>query len=135
MNLSFLDLRRKPRKLLEALKRRENITLSRRGEEIARIVPLEAPGETVTLTTAQMPSHSHDLKARDAGGDSSQPESHAIAKDGAAWTADFNTNPPDAAMHSSSIPNVGGGQGHNNLQPYLVVNFVIALQGLFPARN
>ena len=41
MKITFLDLRRKPQKLLEALKRREDITLSRRGKDIARIVPFD----------------------------------------------------------------------------------------------
>ena len=36
---------------------------------------------------------------------------------------------------ASTVTNAGGGQGHDNMQPYLTINFVIALQGLFPSRN
>lgn len=38
-------------------------------------------------------------------------------------------------MRSGTVTNAGGGQAHNNMQPYLTLNFCIALQGLFPSRN
>jgi microcystin-dependent protein len=38
-------------------------------------------------------------------------------------------------MHPSAVTNVGGSQPHNNMQPYLVLNFCIALQGIFPSQN
>ena len=39
------------------------------------------------------------------------------------------------ALRSGTVANAGGGQGHENMQPYLVVNYVIAIEGLFPSRN
>lgn len=53
MKLSFLDLRKKPGKLLEALERREKVTLSRRGKAIARVLPLD---EKKDLSTAEHPA-------------------------------------------------------------------------------
>ena len=41
----------------------------------------------------------------------------------------------DGAMHPSSVSSFGGGQAHDNMQPFQVVNYIIALQGLFPSRN
>ena len=41
----------------------------------------------------------------------------------------------DASFNAAAIANAGGGQGHENMQPYLALNFCIALQGLFPSRN
>jgi microcystin-dependent protein len=42
---------------------------------------------------------------------------------------------PNNAMHPQSLTSVGGGQPHDNMPPYLVLNFVIALVGIFPTRN
>jgi microcystin-dependent protein len=50
-------------------------------------------------------------------------------------TNPYSTVGPNAAMHASSLTSVGGSQAHGNMQPYLVLNFCIALQGIFPART
>jgi microcystin-dependent protein len=47
----------------------------------------------------------------------------------------YNTAAPNTALHPASISNVGGSQPHQNMQPYLTLNFCIALQGIFPSRN
>jgi microcystin-dependent protein len=90
--------------------------------------------ETSTLSVSQMPAHKHGVRASSSAGNATTPAGHLL---GAEAT-------PDAAYHSAdagtlvglrSITNVGGSQAHENMQPYLAVNFCIALQGLFPSRN
>jgi microcystin-dependent protein len=93
--------------------------------------------ETVTLTTAQIPSHTHTARASDTEADSSDPAGHILAEVPSAFGGAFLYH--DAAnlgtLHSGSITNTGGSQPHNNMQPYQVVNFIIALTGIFPSRN
>ncbi|KPM48820.1 phage tail protein [Jiulongibacter sediminis] len=95
----------------------------------------ESGGEqNVTLTTSQIPSHSHDLAASSEKGNSVSPLSGVSA-----------TTENKANIYSSSDTNIvnvendgeqfGGGQGHNNMQPFLAVNFIIALVGLYPSRS
>ena len=90
--------------------------------------------ETHTLTAAEMPAHTHQLMASRGGADSSRPANALPAEsDEPAYRAG-NTMVP---LHSSAVGNasVGGNQPHDNMQPYLVLNHIIALQGLFPSRN
>jgi microcystin-dependent protein len=47
----------------------------------------------------------------------------------------YSSAQPDAIMNPASISNAGGSQPHTNVQPYLVLNFIIALQGIFPSQN
>ena len=47
----------------------------------------------------------------------------------------YTRNAPTGSMHDSAIVPTGGSQAHNNMQPYLVINFCIALQGIFPSQN
>lgn len=85
--------------------------------------------ENVTLTSAQMPSHDHSLVA---GSNDSQksPSGGLLANRG-----EYSSNSPGATMGSSAIQNTGGSQSHTNIQPYQCVNFIIALQGVFPSRS
>ncbi len=88
--------------------------------------------ETHTLTLPRMPAHSHTVGASS----STTPNRESLS--GAVWSSGSNqyTNAtPDATMNTDNVSEVGGGQSHPNMQPYLVVNFCIALQGLFPSRN
>jgi microcystin-dependent protein len=87
--------------------------------------------ENHTLTVAEMAAHNHPAQAN-----SGNPNTGPIA--GNLWcaeTAAAYATAPNAAMNSSAIGNTGGGQAHANVQPYLVLNFCIALQGIFPSRN
>jgi len=94
--------------------------------------------ETVTLSTAEMPAHSHPLAASGQVGTAKTPIGNFIAgvhatdaEDGAAAFSPSMTG----QMGQGSIGTSGGSQPHTNLQPYLCVNFIIALQGIFPSRN
>jgi microcystin-dependent protein len=89
--------------------------------------------ETVTLAAAQIPGHTHPVKASSGAADSSQPGGRALARS----AGHIYTAKPDAStvMNADMLGDAGGGQPHENIQPYLAVNFCIALAGIFPARN
>ncbi len=91
----------------------------------------KAGEETVPLTAAEIPQHKHVLNASNSGNDAI-PASNFPANAG----SDLYTAPNNLVnMNSAAITNTGGSQGHENMQPYLTLNFIIALQGLFPSRN
>lgn len=88
--------------------------------------------ENVTLTTAQIPSHSHTVNCSNVVGTQTSPA-------GKFWAQDSNgnvvfSNAGGATMAATAVGNTGG-QPHPNMQPYLVVNYCIALQGIFPSRS
>ncbi|MCB1809732.1 MAG: phage tail protein [Candidatus Competibacteraceae bacterium] len=87
--------------------------------------------ETHTLSAAEMPQHTHVLKASNTDANANDPTGHVLSR-----TLNFFASPGSTTeLRSGSVLNVGGGQAHENMQPYLAVNFCIALQGLFPSRN
>lgn len=90
--------------------------------------------EDVSLTSAQIPPHTHSVTATSDGAESPAPNDQFLAQSPA--TDRLYAAPADlAAMDGVSIANVGGGQAHNNMQPYLALSFCIALQGVFPSRD
>lgn len=88
--------------------------------------------ETVTLTTNQIPSHNHSLEGSRGTADSNNPTNNYL---GVPSSPIYENNPPNVTMGGASIANTGGGQSHNNMQPFQVVNFIIALEGIYPSRN
>ncbi|MDE2388454.1 MAG: phage tail protein [Betaproteobacteria bacterium] len=89
--------------------------------------------ENVTLTTAQIPPHSHTANCSNAAGTQTSPA-------GKFWAQDSNGNvvfssAGGATLAATAIGSAGGSQPHPNMQPYLVVNYCIALQGIFPSRS
>jgi microcystin-dependent protein len=95
----------------------------------------QAGGEAQhTLIAAELPAHVHAATARAQAGDNPSPA-------GRAWgqhPVDKTYAPASAAlvgMSPQALAAAGGGQPHENWPPYLVLNFVIALQGIFPSRN
>ena len=89
--------------------------------------------ETVALVAAQMPGHAHPVKASSSAADSDQPQGRALARS----ASHIYTAKPDTStiMNADMLGDAGGSQPHGNIQPYLAVNFCIALTGIFPARN
>lgn len=87
--------------------------------------------EEITLTSAQIPSHTHTLLANASPGTEASPQGHVLAKTttGFLYIAE---NPTDS-MASTAIGSTGGSQPHTNFQPYLCVNFIISLFGIFPS--
>jgi microcystin-dependent protein len=93
----------------------------------------EAAGSTaVTINIQQLPTHPHPLQVNSGTGTATNPNGAMLAK------ASANTYGPPTqltAMNAACVTGVGGSQPHNNMMPYLVLNFIIALQGIFPSRN
>ncbi len=91
----------------------------------------EASGqESHTLSTSEMAAHSHPVSASNVDPNQGLPTGNIWANGAGAYAS-----APNSAMNPASISNVGGSQPHANLQPFLVLNFIIALQGIFPSRN
>lgn len=92
----------------------------------------KAGEETHTLSAGQMPLHSHTPRASSAEGDSPLAIDNVLADS----PVQLYANPSNLVeLRSGTTANAGGGQAHENMQPFLVLNFCIALQGLFPSRN
>src|SRR5919199_4639953 len=92
----------------------------------------EAAGvETVTLTTPQIPVHNHAFLVNTAGGQSSSPTDNLRA---ASPSLDlYREAAPTVALAAATIGPVGGSQPHTNFQPYLCIDFIISLFGIFPS--
>ena len=88
--------------------------------------------ETHTLDNNEVPEHDHAFQSSSLDGNSPVPTGNVLARTVGQIYHD-PTNLVD--MKSDGVTRVGGTQAHDNMQPYLAVNFCIALQGLFPSRN
>jgi microcystin-dependent protein len=86
--------------------------------------------ESVTLDQRTMPAHSHAARGVNAAATATSPTNNAVGVKSALYVA-----PDSATAACKSLASAGGGQPHNNLQPYLALNYIIALQGIFPSRS
>jgi microcystin-dependent protein len=95
----------------------------------------QAGGETAhTLTQQEMPTHIHFLQASSTQGDQATVAGNVLAREvGNIYSANAGNTP--VQFTGGVISNVGGSQAHQNMQPYLTLNFCIALVGVFPSRN
>jgi microcystin-dependent protein len=93
----------------------------------------EQGGETsVTLLQSEMPVHTHFAGALDANGETPVPTNDTLAR----YPGAYNTQPQQLnPMSPLALAIAGGSLPHNNVQPYLTLNYCIALQGVFPARG
>lgn len=89
--------------------------------------------EQVTLTTQQLPTHSHPLLGSTNTATSPTPTSQVIGKSTSIDA--FLSAVPTDAMAAQSITPVGNSQPHENMQPYLCVDFIISLFGIFPSQT
>jgi len=87
-----------------------------------------------TLSMAEMPQHTHQLFASNSAATVLAPTLGVMAKV-TAPSPPYHDAVSLAPMPPGSLSIAGGSQPHNNLQPFLVVNFIIAVQGIFPSRN
>jgi microcystin-dependent protein len=91
--------------------------------------------ETVSLLESEVPAHSHAGRAIGGEiGDLQQPSpARALARSGNGFA--YVSGPADATMAAQVLAPAGGDQPHNNMQPYLTLNYCIALQGVYPPRG
>ena len=78
-----------------------------------------------------MPTHPHPAMGTTTSADAPVPGGNYLGAANNAYAPAANLTP----LHPSTITNAGGGQAHENMQPYLTLNFCIALQGVFPSQN
>ena len=90
--------------------------------------------EAVTLSTAQVPAHTHRAMASSHPGTTTSP-ANAYWAAGTASSRPYTPATGDAAMLSGIVGSVGGGQPHDNMPPFATINFVISLFGIFPSQN
>jgi microcystin-dependent protein len=95
-------------------------TLGERGGEQAH-----------TLSIAELPTHTHVLQAANTNAATNNPNNAVLANSTAVYHAPASL----VALSASSVTNTGGSQAHLNMQPFLTLNFCIALQGIFPSPN
>ncbi len=90
--------------------------------------------ETVTLLVSEMPIHTHSLGASPEVGDVQIPTADVTYARSGGGNAYIASNAGLVTMAPQMLPPAGGSLPHSNLQPYLTLNFCIALQGIFPQR-
>ena len=88
--------------------------------------------ETHTLSASEMPAHDHVVRGTSSTANTTVPNGGLLASAGSTVYRSLSNA---TALVGSVLGNTGGGQGHENMQPYLALNFCIALRGLFPSRN
>ncbi len=88
---------------------------------------------TTTLINSEIPAHSHTLRAVNDVSDATQPAGLSFARSTGA--AVYGTAGPQKNLSPQTLSPSGGALPHNNLQPLLVLTFIIALQGVYPPRN
>lgn len=109
------------------------------GAGLSSYVPGQSGGEpAVTLLVSEIPTHQHAASALAGNGDQSSPQNTAWAQAGTGrqsasiYTANTGSNVP---LNPQAFAPAGGSQPHNNMPPYLTLNFCIALQGIYPTRS
>lgn len=91
--------------------------------------------EEITLTVSQIPAHNHPLLATASVASGNGPTGAVLAATSGATIFPYGTDQPTTNLSPSSISSVGGSQPHTNFQPYLCVDFIISLFGIFPSQT
>jgi microcystin-dependent protein len=96
--------------------------------------------ENVTLLSNQMPAHNHLVGVNNQNGGNADPTNAILAVGNTggrspAATDDYTTSAATGNLAANAVSIAGGNQPHSNLQPFLTVNFIIALTGIFPSRG
>jgi microcystin-dependent protein len=93
----------------------------------------QAGVETVTLTTQQIPQHTHALAATNAIGTQANPGGNLLAN--SQGPQPYIQENPDGSLNPQAVTPFGGSQPHENLQPFLGINFIISLYGIYPSQT
>lgn len=88
--------------------------------------------EETVLTSQQLPAHSHPMMASQNTGTGSNPQNNVLDQMSGAILL-YKEQPPAAPMAAVAVSSIGGNQAHTNFQPYLCVDFIISLFGIFPS--
>lgn len=91
--------------------------------------------EEVTLTTNQLPGHSHPLRASIDTADDTSLQGKVPGRTGPSNIDIYNETGPFVALSDQTMTATGGSQSHSNIQPFLCVHFIIALFGIYPSRH
>lgn len=89
--------------------------------------------ESVTLTTQQLPVHNHRIAATIDQGTLPDPGNNVLARSATPGVFLYANDQPDVQLAPQSITPVGGSQPHDNVGPYLVINYIISLYGIYPS--
>jgi len=98
----------------------------------SRTIGHRSGSESVTVARTQLPSHTHPLQGSTDSATTPDPSGNVFARSsGDAYGSEFSAS----NMNGAAVGNSGGGQAHSNMQPWLAVNFIVALFGVYPSRN
>ncbi|MEZ4903415.1 MAG: tail fiber protein [Spirosomataceae bacterium] len=89
--------------------------------------------EQITLTIAQIPAHSHPFLGSSNSGGGTSPSGSVLARNASVDGYTTDTSVGFSSLNPGMISSVGGSQPHTNFQPYLCLNFIISLYGIFPS--
>ncbi|MEM9534339.1 MAG: tail fiber protein [Cyanobacteria bacterium P01_E01_bin.45] len=101
----------------------------------ARVLGQNGGTGDVTLTEAQMPRHNHRLQASTQAGDATAPAPTTVVAQALGRGANLYVSGNSNLATLEGISSAGGNQSHSNIQPFLGINFIIALQGIYPSRS
>lgn len=91
--------------------------------------------ESVALSNSQIPAHTHTAYGTQESANSNLPGNALLATTQGNRKIYDSSGKANAAMDPSTVGSSGGGQTHDNMQPYLCINFIIALEGIYPSRS
>lgn len=100
---------------------------------VTHILGEMAGSEQVTLTTQQIPAHTHPAIASGDTGGSTSPTGNVVGANPTVLL--FRPGTATSPLHASAVSIVGGSQPHTNIQPYLAITFIISLFGIFPTQT
>jgi microcystin-dependent protein len=95
----------------------------------------QAGTESITLNVTQLPIHNHLVNSVGGGGNQAAPAGNLPAVESTGTSLNYSNGSTTGQMNPSMVANTGGSQPIPIVQPYLVINFIIALQGVYPSRN